>query len=120
MNEEQKFIERARLSLDTRADSLEPDLAAQLRAARRNALSAHRRTGRGVWMPALAAASLAAVFVGVLWFGIEENGPSPGVIQTNVNSSATDFELLTSSEDLELYERLDFYYWLEQRNTSAG
>ena len=39
MSEEQKFIERARESLDARADSLEPHLAAQLRTARHKALA---------------------------------------------------------------------------------
>lgn len=120
MNEEQKFIERARLSLDARADSLEPHLAAQLREVRRNALASHRRIRHSIWMPALAAASLAAVFVGVMWFGTEASKPEQVIIQANLESGATDFELLTSSEDLELYEKLDFYYWLEQRSKGAG
>lgn len=120
MSEERKFIERARKSLDARADSLEPHLEAQLHAARRNALSARRNAGPRGWMPALAMASLAAVFVGVMWFGTEAPNPEPGPLQASLESGATDFELLTASEDLELYERLDFYYWLEQRNTGAG
>ena len=120
MNEEQKFIVRARESLDASADRLEPQLAAQRRAARRHALSARRRTYHRGWVPALAAASLAAVFVGVMWFGTESTAPDPGLLQASLDNGATDFELLTRSEDLELYERLEFYYWLEQRNTGAG
>ena len=120
MSEEQKFIERARESLDARADSLEPHLAAQLRTARHKALAGRRRLIHSGWMPALAMASLAAVFVGVMWFGPESTSPELGMVQASLEDSSTDFEMLTSREDLELYERLDFYYWLEQRNTSAG
>lgn len=120
MNEEQKFVERVRLSLEARVNSLEPHLAHRLGTARRNALSAPRRVGHGVWMPALAAASLAAVVVGVMWFGTEADKNGSVMIQASLESGATDFELLTSREDLELYERLDFYYWLEQRSKGAG
>lgn len=120
MNEEQKFIERVRLSLDTRANNLEPHLVNRLRNARHKALSAHLRVGHGAWMPALAAASLAAVVVGVMWFGSEVGKNGQPMIQANLERNATDFELLTGSDDLELYERLDFYYWLEQRSNSAG
>ncbi|NIV34321.1 MAG: DUF3619 family protein, partial [Anaerolineae bacterium] len=63
MNQEHDFIERSRLSLDARADSLEPHLAGQLRAARRHALAA-RRGRYCAWIPVVAVASLAAVFVG--------------------------------------------------------
>lgn len=118
MNQEHDFIERARLSLDARADSLEPHLAGQLRAARRHALAA-RRDRHGAWVPAVAVASLAAVIVGVMWFGIQADKAGP-VLSQALESRAMDFELLTSSEDLELYERLEFYYWLEQRDTNAG
>lgn len=120
MNEERKFIERARLALDARAAGLDPRSAARLREARGNALATPRRIGHSGWIPALALASLAAVFVGVMWFGAETQRPEAGMVQANAEHGVTDFELLTSSEDLELYERLDFYYWLEQRSANAG
>lgn len=120
MSEEQKFIEQARLGLDARAASLEPQLAARLREARQTALATPRRVGHSGWVPALAAASLAAVFIGVMWFGTETQGPEPGMIQASLAPESADFELLTSSEDLELYERLEFYYWMEQQGASAG
>ncbi len=120
MNEERNFIERARLSLDARAAGLDPQVAARLSAARSNALATPRRIGHSGWIPALAVASLAVVFVGVMWFGAEMHRPEVGMIHANSAHGVTDFELLTSSEDLELYERLDFYYWLEQRSASAG
>lgn len=120
MSEEQKFIERARLSLDAHANRLEPHLAARLHEARRNVLASRPRISHSAWLPALAVASLAVVFVGVVWFGTEAGKPEQAIIQANLESGATDFELLTNSEDLELYEKLDFYYWLEQRSTGAG
>ena len=120
MSEEQKFIERARQSLDAHAEQLEPRLAAQLRSARQEALDARRRPVHRGWMPALAAASLAAVVVGVMWFGGERVGQQPELLQASLEHGATDFEILTRSEELELYEQLDFYYWLAQRDSSAG
>jgi hypothetical protein len=120
MSEEQKFIERARDSLDARAEALELHLATRLRGVRREALAQGRSAGHRYWLPALAAASLAAVFVGVTWFGGQAPHQENGLLQAGLESGASDFDMLTRSEDLELYEQLDFYYWLEQRNTSAG
>ncbi len=120
MNDEQKFVERARLSLEARAANLDPQLALQLREARRTALASPRRIGHSGWVPALAAASLAAVFVGVMWFGAETPSPAPGIIQASQENGATDFALLTSREGLDFYEQLDFYYWLEQKSADAG
>lgn len=120
MNEEQQFIVRARLGLDARAAAMKPQLARRLQDARQNALATPRRVGHSGWVPALATASLAAVFVGVMWFGTEAERPETDMIQASLEQGATDFELLTSSEDLELYERLEFYYWMDQQGASAG
>ena len=120
MNEEQKFVERARQSLEARAAELDPQLVIQLREARRTALASPRRVGHRGWVPALAAASLAAVFVGVMWFGAETQTPEAGIVQASLENGATDFALLTSREDLEFYEQLDFYFWLDQRSADAG
>lgn len=120
MSNEQKFVERARRSLDARAEALEPHLAERLRTIRRDALVAGRSSAHRGWVPALAAASLAALFVGVMWFGTPAPQPGGALLQAGLDSSAVDFELLTRGEELELYEQLDFYYWLEQGNTRAG
>ena len=105
--------ERVRESLDRSVEDLDEAAVGRLRAARREALDAAptarrpllARWGWEPWLiPTGAAASIAVTMlaIGLL---VHQPGPTPF-------DEADDLELLTSGEDLELLEDLDFYRWL--------
>ena len=120
------FVEQARASLDERAENyerLKPHLATRLRAARNQAMEAqHKSTHRG-WMPAMASAFAIVMAVGIWFVGFNnEQGVSQNVsiAQLGYESRPADLEMLTVANSLELFEELDFYYWLEHKERRVG
>lgn len=110
--EEQAWIERAKQVLDRSVDEMDPVTALKLQRARLAALE--RRSALRpwrVWVGGLALASLAALAV-TLWM----NSPSP---EHHAAVSLEDFELVTSVENVELAEDLDFYHWLADDDTTG-
>lgn len=116
------FIRRVRESLEASETRLEADTLDRLRVARRQAVAHATRsraqavarersawwrrgfTGDGWLMPAGAFASVVAT---VLAIALLVRGPDAGSLD-----EVTDLELLTASEELELFENLEFYRWL--------
>ena len=121
-----RFIEQARASLDERADKyerLKPHLSTRLRAVRNQAMeSQHQDTHRG-WMPAMASAFAIVMAVGI-WFvsfnDVQDVSQDISVAQLNYESRPADLEMLVSANGLELFEELDFYSWLEQKERRAS
>lgn len=112
-----EFLDRAKQSLDQRLGQTSAHVASRLSAARNQAVDSRRRP-RPVWLPAMATAALVAVVVGI---GLFEHTPEPVPVNVaGLEQSATDFELLTAGDELELYAEMDFYLWLEQRGVDAG
>ena len=120
-----QLIEAIRHRLDEQADGLDSATLLRLAQARRLALAAavepQRRWRRmmrpprrpvGDWLvPAGAFASVLATAVALTLMVAE-----PG------NGSARemdDVELLTAGEELELYENLEFYQWLQDREQTG-
>ena len=120
-----QLIEAVRNRLDEQVDGLDSTTLLRLAQARRLALAAAvearprwRRTMRlssrpaGDWLvPAGAFASVLATAVALTLMVAE-----PG------NGSARemdDVELLTAGEELELYENLEFYQWLQDREQTG-
>lgn len=119
-DEQQRFVDRARTSLEARSQQIPPSLEGRLRAARRTALATPRHTLHRGWLPAVASAALVAVVVAVGWFSRPLEEPGITLARLNLDNAAGDLEMLTREEPLELYQDLEFYYWLEQGGEHAG
>ncbi len=111
-DDDRQLIEQVRATLDEGVANLDGATRSRLAQARSRALAPRRRM-RLWWLPA-GGAVFASVLAAVLWLG--QPVPLPG----NGFNGATDFELLTSTDSLELYQDLDFYHWLEEEGMHAG
>ncbi len=67
------------------------------------------------WLPRAALATLAAAAVGVWLFS--GNGSDGELTET---AAVADIEILLSDDELEFYEELDFYAWLESQPEFNG
>lgn len=110
--DEQEFIARAKQILDRAVDEMAPATALKLQRARLAALE-HRSMRRlwVAWIGGLAVASVAALAL-ILWLkqpASEHHAAVP----------LEDFELVTSVENVELAEDLDFYHWLADDDTTG-
>lgn len=115
MNDSEKqFIEHARTSLDERAARLGPHLASRLRAVRIRALEANQsRTHYGL---ATAAAAMLALVIALGIWSVQDIDPQqPPIAAIAYLEKTSDLQMLTSVEDQELIEDLDFYRWLAQQ-----
>lgn len=111
------FLEHIRSELDQEADNLDTETQARLRRIRYAALEQHESTLAKWWrlfrIPAVAVATAAIIAV---------------IVTTNFRSSdlahdnftVTDLEILTSDEQLDLFDDLDFYYWLAENTNNAS
>ncbi len=120
-----QLIEAIRHRLDEQADGLDSATLLRLAQARRLALAAAveprprwRRMLRpsrrpvGDWLvPAGAFASVLATAVALTLMVAEPGNESARVMD--------DVELLTAGEELELYENLEFYQWLQDREQTG-
>ncbi len=107
MIDDESLQQRAREALDARAEALDGATRSRLRQARAQALARARRpvatAPRLRWAVALAAVLLLAV--AVVWQQ-QASRLAPEAVE--------DLEVLASSDDLELYQDLDFYLWLDE------
>ncbi|HEY0721846.1 MAG TPA: DUF3619 family protein [Gammaproteobacteria bacterium] len=103
-----ELIERITLQLDEGVARLDGATRSRLTQARHRALATrHRR----VWIWPAAGGALLATLVGItLWLG---HAPSPAPTHS-APLATTDFQLLTDSDSIELYQELDFLEWLEE------
>lgn len=104
-DKEQAFLHKARSLLDNSADELEPSTVDALKQLRRQALS---QPTRRLWQtpyPALAMAATVIIAVAVVVL-------NPAT-QPSDMSELEDLPMLTSDEELEFYQELDFYNWLD-------
>ena len=120
MNDEKEFIGRVRRELDGQVEGQAASLQGRICAARREALDgvtpaaiSHR------WMRALAASLFVVVAVSALWF---DAARSPDVALESLLQTATiaDQKILHEGDEIEFYQDLEFYYWLQQEQANAG
>lgn len=96
-------------AFDNSVDKLDQVTANSIRRVRELALSG--KTGRytGLRIPAFA---LASVCIAVIIYVILPENSQP-VLEVD------DFEMLSSTDTIELYEDLEFYQWLEDNDLSS-
>ena len=111
------WIERAVALLDESADSLDAATLSRLNRARQAAL-AQRRSAWSRW---LVSGSLAGVTMAlVLAFGIgQRRAPLLRLVPVAVEQ-AGDADVLVTDDNLDLYEDLDFYAWLDAQQQDGN
>jgi len=107
--------QRVRARLEQGAEQLNVYTVQRLAQARAAALNSERvpRTTRPWLLPALGAAVAAALVVSVTLQVMHK--PDAGVAEV----ANLDLELLTAHEDLDLYQDLEFYAWLDDEHESS-
>lgn len=109
--QDEGLLAASKALLDESARELDADIAARLRQARCRALEAKPRPF--FWL--LPAGGLAAACVAVLAVALWVYQPSrPAPMQ-----GVEDLEILSSSENLELFDDLEFYGWLAERDRTG-
>lgn len=102
---ESQFEHDIKQTLDESQDQIDIETKHQLQRARNKALSRRNKTSMSQsWGGAIALASVTALAIGLAW----DMPPS----QSSFTDNIEDIELLASTEDMSLYEDLDFYLWL--------
>ncbi len=108
------FLEFARQRLNQGTDNLDPDTRQKLIDMRNRALDLHEsKSWFPQWAPLPAMGLLTGVLFLILVYAKPTTVPKPG-------TGLEDLEILASADQLELYEDLEFYDWLANKNNEAG
>ncbi|MDX8395354.1 MAG: hypothetical protein R8K22_02960 [Mariprofundaceae bacterium] len=112
MNQDNKLFDQIRQQLDHDAEQIDAKTRFQLTQTRKQALQSQTPQQHISWrIPGVISAISVGFLVIVLW----QQPSDDNTVPTWPNS---DFELLATEEDIEFYEDLDFYDWLEKNNAS--
>lgn len=107
--EDEKFASRIKQQLDQQVDGMDGQTLARLRQARATALAdSSARAWR--WQPIAAFASVTVLAVAV-WLALPVNSGG----EQNM-AALDDMELLAAADDLEFYENIEFYQWVESQD----
>lgn len=107
-------LQRARARLEHGAQQLNVYTVQRLAQARAAALNGESRQRRSPWLlPALGAAVAAALVISVTLQVMHTPDAAPAEV------ASLDLELLTAHDDLELYQDLEFYAWLDDEHESS-
>lgn len=107
--DEEQFVKEIKAQLDRQAESLDSRTLTRLRQARAAAQAEGAKRGWR-WQPAAAFASV-AVLAAAIWIAMPA-----GHDGTPRLAALDDLELLATNDDLELYEEIEFYQWLETQD----
>ena len=104
-----EFERRIKAMLDEGDNELDGHVMSRLTQARHAAIDSLDKRSRSysTWAPAAVVAG-ASVFALILWLGQQSPGPEGQQVAV-----LEDLELMLSEEDLEFYEELEFYAWLD-------
>lgn len=106
----QYFIEQARQSFD--AEPVDIVTTQRLNQLRQQALQSTQPSRLSQF--ALPLATFASFSVIALLVILLQPRSQPSLVADNIDA----FEIISSSDDLELYQNLEFYLWLEQQRES--
>ena len=104
---QQDFLQRIKVTLDAQETQLDADTVRDLRLARHRALATLQRPRR-IWQPVVLAGLAATIVIVVVSLQHQRVKP-PGT-----GTAMENMALLSSGDDFDLYENLDFYQWLAQ------
>lgn len=108
--DDEEIVTQAKALFDDSVERLDAATLSRLNQGRHEALARlglTRPVGHWArWMPATGIAAAAVIAV-VVWQGAPVDGPVPAL------DSATDFEILTSEDNLDMLEDLEFYDWMQ-------
>jgi hypothetical protein len=104
--QEQDFLQRVKASLDEAEAQLDSGTLRDLRLVRSKALESLQKPRR-LWQPVALAAVAATVAIVVVSLQVMQPKAPPTA------PGMEDMALLSAGDDLDLYENLDFYQWLE-------
>lgn len=123
-DDDDRLVERIREHLDARVDDLDAETLSRLAEARRRALAAAGKPRRRWTIPrpgdhraadwVVPAGAFASVVATVLALTIMVAEPGNGLAK-----EVDDLEMLTAGEEIELYENLEFYLWLQDRESTG-
>ena len=109
------WLDRAKALLDDSADNLDAATLSRLNRARQAALATRRKgPSRWAWSAALAGA-MAAVFAVAI--GLHQRAVVPASPAASLQPG--DIDVMTSDDDLDLAENLDFYAWLGKQQAGG-
>lgn len=110
MKHSDPLIKNIKQTLDQQ--TLDSDTTRRLKQARALALQPTQAWWRTSYaVPAMALASLVSIS---LVLNLQLNQETSGITQDSIEV----FELLSDRDDIELYENLEFYVWLDQQPVS--
>ncbi|MFO1351852.1 MAG: hypothetical protein U1F68_14750 [Gammaproteobacteria bacterium] len=105
--DDDRWLQAVKTELDASVDALDAATLTRLRQARRRALAgAVRGPWRAPWLALASCATVAAMVLVLL--SKPQRGDDEDVM-------FEDIDILVSTDDVELYDSLDFYEWLDQQ-----
>ena len=115
--QERRLLEKAKDLLSEAAENLDSQTKKRLERIRLDALTTVERPGAKFFLPPrwiTASAFVTAAIAGVaIFFWLRASpGNFPG-------KQAEDFEIITSAENIEFYENLEFYRWLATKENGS-
>ena len=115
-HDEDPWTERIRQQLDNRARDLDAATLSRLNQSRLVALQAAAKPMQRPWLwPATLASAFSLALAVAIWPRLlPEPLPTP-----SAGTLPEDFSMLAGTENLELYEELDFYAWLDAQPLSG-
>lgn len=105
-DDDKQFLQRVNTRLDAELQQLDAQTLARLRASRQAAIATLDKKWRFSWTGRISLAVAASLVVAVVSFSILNT--SPALLQGELDEML----LLSASDDLELYDNLEFYQWL--------
>jgi len=110
--DDERFVARAKQLLDQSLGELDATITRGLQRARVQALDARPVRNRwAVWISGVAMAAVGALSLSMwLMQPVHERPHAPAL---------DDFELVTSAENVDLAEHLEFYHWLADADTTG-
>jgi len=105
MTEKNPFEQKIKQALDRQ--NINGDTRDALHRARLSALDGASRPSALAWKPVAALASLVLIIGGMLITGINDDSEFP-------QADAEDLVVISSEDELEFFQDLEFYVWLEE------
>ena len=111
-NKDQAFLDNTRRVLDNSVDAIDEETSSRLRQIRYQALNNKAEKNYGL-IPYSAFAATAAVLVLTITIWLTQ---APDI---NDELVLQDISILTSTEELDFYQQLEFYNWLDDEQING-